>query len=66
MGDVEELKYDQLYTKAIVLRHKMKMIQSAGIGEKSKMIGVLKTLKEEIAELNSEILSLFSKKVQDV
>ena len=61
MGDVDELKYDALYTKSIVLRKKMDMLRVLSISENGRAICVLNKLAEELTELSDQISLTFCK-----
>ena len=61
MGDVDELKYDNLYTKSIVLRRKIDYLKSVTFSESGKLRKILDKMVEEIAELSDHISLTFCK-----
>ena len=61
MGDVDEVRYDMLYTKSIVLRKKLEKLLSYGIGEKDKLVKVLESLTKGLIDLDQQISDLSRK-----
>ena len=65
MGDVDELKYDNLYTRSVVLRSKLDKLLAMNIGEKGILIEVLKALVEELADLSDQIKQMIYRVFRD-
>ena len=63
LGDVDELRYETLYTKSIVLRRKLDALESLAVGQKGKVTQILNKLAVELSELCGQINAMSSKKL---
>ena len=55
MGDVDELKYDHLYSKSIVLREKVRLLTNFGMGEKGVLAELMANINSELEEMSLQI-----------
>jgi hypothetical protein len=65
MGDVDELRYDTLYAKSMVLRRKMNILLGEDIGDKGRLRKILNCLVEELAGLSQQIMLVSARVVKD-